>query len=114
MLERYASESQTDNAIIIQTQIPGMVDGWARTFTVRTEIKDNSSQTCAFKHERVGVYNPSTDIYFIAGAPISHSRHAALVQHYELIDRIQEKYGFHPTESFERHCRVHGYQDNNL
>jgi len=39
---------------IIQTQIPVRVEGWARTFTVRTRVDENKAQTCVFKHESPG------------------------------------------------------------
>ena len=58
-MSRYTS--LLDN--IIQTQIPVRVEGWARTVTVRTEIKKDKAQTCVFKHESPGTYNPCSDVY---------------------------------------------------
>ena len=111
MLPMYTSETQDKHAIILQTQIPVEVEGWKRTFTVRTEIKDDIAQTCAFMHQQPGVYQPKRDIYFIA--PDTFTRRDALRSHYETVAIIEYEFGFHPTESFEKHCRVYEPTTNN-
>ena|SRR3989344_4328528 len=98
--------SITEN--VLQTQVPGQIEGRARTFTIRTEVKGDSCETSVYRHRLPGVYNPAEDKYFI----VSSHRYAAWSQHRQVTRMTEELFGSNPTEAFEKHCRIYDPNTN--
>ena len=105
-ISSHTAITRRQDAHWLYTQLPGRIEGWSKTFTVETRIPyEGSCTTRVFPNERPGICNRTYDIPYFRLE--THKPSVAVIHHLMILATLYETVGFHPTETFERHCKSH-------